>query len=132
MRNFQRRSNDKRQQVSSEARRKMSESKLGNTNALGREVSTQIREHLRRLWNDKPHKQIRAAIRAKRLCGFCGFRACLKHVPVKHLVTGKTYHLLVLPASLQRRFLDPEECRMRTHRAMHRQITEYVLKFRAR
>ncbi len=129
MRNFPNRSGDKRQYVSLEARRRMSKSKEENENAVGHEVSEETRELLQKIWNDERHKQMRAAMRAKRPCGLCSLRGCLKHLPVKHLVTGKTYYLLLLPASLTREFLDPEECRMRAHRAMHRQITEHALKF---
>ena len=107
----------------------MSESKKENTNAVGHEVSEQTRELLQKLWNDERHKQMRAAMRVKRPCGLCRLRGCLRHVPVKHLVTGKTYYLFLLPESLKREFLDPEECRMRAHRGMHRQIAEHVLKF---
>jgi hypothetical protein len=71
-------------------------------------------------------------MRAKRPCGICGLRGCLDHLPVKHLVTGKTYYLLLLPASLTREFLNPEECRIRANRAMHRQIAEHCVKFRVR
>jgi hypothetical protein len=110
----------------------MSESKIGNTNAVGHEVSKRTRELLQKIWNDERHKQMRAAMRANRLCGLCRLRECRKHVPVKHLVTGKTYYLLLLPASRTREFLNPEECRMRAHRAMHRQITEHALKFSGR
>ena len=130
MRNFQKRSGDKRQYVSSQARRRMSERKKENSNAVGHEVSEQTRERLQKIWNDERHKQMRAAMRAKRPCGICGLQGCLDHLPVKHLVTGKTYYLILLPESLRREFLDPEECRMRAHRAMHRQITEHKLKFR--
>jgi hypothetical protein len=107
----------------------MSESKEENTNAVGHEVSEETRELLQRIWNDDSHKQMRAAMRANRPCGFCRIRGCLKHLPVKHLVTGKTYYLLSLPESLTREFLNPEECRMRAHRAMHRQIADHALKF---
>jgi hypothetical protein len=132
VRNFQKRSGDKRQYVSSQARRRMSKSKEENTNAVGHEVSEQTRELLQEIWNDERHKQMRAAMRAKRPCGICAIRGCLRHVAVKHLVTKKTYYLLLLPASLTREFLNPEECRMRAHRAMHRQIAEHTLKFRVR
>lgn len=132
MRNFQKRSGDKRQYVSLEARRRMSKSKEENENAVGHQVSEETRELLQKIWNDERHKQMRAAMRAKRPCGLCRLRGCLKHVPVKHLVTGKTYYLLLLPESLAREFLNPEECRTRAHRAMHRQITEHALKFKGR
>jgi len=129
VRNFPKRGGDKRQRPSLEARQKMSESKIGNTNAVGHEVSQKTRKHLRELWNDETHKQMRAAMRAKNPCGVCKLRGCFNHLPVKHLVTGKTYFLLLLPESLRRESLNPEECRMRAHRAMHRQITEHALKF---
>ncbi len=129
MRNFPRRGGDRRQHPSLEARRRMRESKIGNTNAVGHRVSHKTRKHLRELWNDETHRQMRTAMRGNRRCGFCKQLGCSKHIPVKHLITGKTYYLLLLPESLTREFLNPEECRMRAQRAMHRQITEHAVKF---
>jgi len=119
-------SKDKRLHRSLDTRRLISESLKGNQNSVGCTRSKKTKELIRTKANEKypwRNKPLESGV-----CGFCAIRGCLQHVPVKHVVTGKIYYLLLLPASLTREFLNPEECRMRAHRAMHRQIAEHALK----